>query len=42
MSQQVLHDKDPSLLKGPENRALVEILQPFTGNGYVSIQVKNA
>jgi hypothetical protein len=26
------HDKDPSLLKGLERRAYVEIVQPFTGN----------
>jgi hypothetical protein len=33
---QVWHDKDPSLLKGPERRDL----QPFTANGDVSLQVK--
>jgi hypothetical protein len=37
MSQQVWHDKDPSLLKGLERRAEALILQPFTGNGDVSI-----
>jgi hypothetical protein len=36
------HDKDPSLLKGPERRAYAKILQPFTGNGDVSIYVKNS
>jgi hypothetical protein len=35
MSQKVWHDKDPPLLKGPE-----QILQPFIGNGDVSTQVK--
>jgi hypothetical protein len=38
----VWHDKDPSLLKDPESRAYAKILQPFTGNGDVSIQVKNS
>jgi hypothetical protein len=37
LSQQVWHDKDPSLQKGPERRAKALILQPFTGNGDVSI-----
>jgi hypothetical protein len=37
MSQQVWHDNDPSLLKGSERRAKAQILQPFTGNGVVSI-----
>jgi hypothetical protein len=32
------HDKDPSLLKDPERRALPEILQPFTDNGDVFIK----
>jgi hypothetical protein len=36
VSQQVWHDKDPSLLKGPERRASAKILQPFTSNGDVS------
>jgi hypothetical protein len=42
--QQVWHDKDPSLLKGPERRvkALMYILQPFTGNADVSIWVKDS
>jgi hypothetical protein len=31
MSQQVWHDKDPSLLKGPERQAYAYILQSFTG-----------
>jgi hypothetical protein len=30
-------DKDPSLLKGPERRDRPKFLQPFTGNGDVSI-----
>jgi hypothetical protein len=34
--------KDPSLLKGPERRALAKILQPFTGNGDLSIEMKIA
>jgi hypothetical protein len=29
------------MLKGPERRALAEILQPFTGNGDVSIKILN-
>jgi hypothetical protein len=33
----MLHDKDPSVLKDPERLAYAEILQPFTGNGDVSI-----
>jgi hypothetical protein len=33
VSQQVWHDKDPSLLKAPECQAKAYILQPFTGNG---------
>jgi hypothetical protein len=39
VSQQVwlYHDKDPSLLKGPEREAF---RQPFTGNGDVSMKVK--
>jgi hypothetical protein len=37
VSQQVWHDKDPSLLKGPERRAYAKLLQPFAGNGDVSI-----
>jgi hypothetical protein len=37
VSQQVWHDKDPFLLKGPERRAQAKILQPFTGNSDVSI-----
>jgi hypothetical protein len=41
MSQQVWHGKDPSLLKGPESRAEAYISQPLTGNGDISIQVKN-
>jgi hypothetical protein len=32
MSQQVWHDKDPSMLKGPERQA-----KAFTGNGDISI-----
>jgi hypothetical protein len=36
MLQQVWHDKDPSLLKGPKRRAAL-IMQFFTGNGDVSI-----
>jgi hypothetical protein len=35
--QQVWHDKDPSLLKGPACRAYAKILQPFTGNGDISM-----
>jgi hypothetical protein len=42
MSQQLWHDKDPSLLKGLERRAQAYILQPFTSNGNVSTQVKNS
>jgi hypothetical protein len=38
VSQQVWHDKDPSLLKGPERRAYALILQVFTGNGEVSYE----
>jgi hypothetical protein len=38
VSQQVWHNKDiPTLLNGPEHRAQAEILQPFNGNGDVSI-----
>jgi hypothetical protein len=37
MLQQMWHDKDPSLLKGPERQVL-----PFTGNGDVSIKVKES
>jgi hypothetical protein len=37
LSLQVWHDKDPSLLKDPERQAYAKILQPFTGNGDVSI-----
>jgi hypothetical protein len=37
VSQQVWHDKDPSLLKCPERLAKAYILQPFTGNGDASI-----
>jgi hypothetical protein len=36
VSQQVQHEKDPSLL-GPERRAEASILKPFTGNGDVFI-----
>jgi hypothetical protein len=35
-SQQVWHDKDPSLLKVPKRRAQAKILKPYTGNGDVS------
>jgi hypothetical protein len=42
VSQQVWHDKDSFLLKGPERRAKAYLLQPFTGNGDVSIKVKNS
>jgi hypothetical protein len=31
------HNKDPSLLNGPERQALAKILQPFTSNGDISI-----
>jgi hypothetical protein len=34
---QVWHDKGPSLLKGPERREYVEMLQPFTANGLSEI-----
>jgi hypothetical protein len=40
VSQRVWHDKDPSLLKGPERRAQAKILQTFTGSGDVSISEK--
>ena len=41
MSQQLWHAKEPSLLDGHECRVLVKIcLQPFTGNGKVSLEVK--
>jgi hypothetical protein len=36
----VQHVKDPSLLKGPERQAWPSILQPFTDNCDVSIEVK--
>jgi hypothetical protein len=37
MLQQVWHDKDPSLLKGPEHQAKAQVSQLFTDNGDVSI-----
>jgi hypothetical protein len=37
VSQQMWHNKDPSRHKGPERRAMAEILHPFTGNGDISI-----
>jgi hypothetical protein len=37
-----LHERDPFLLIGPERRAYAYILKPFTGNGDVSIWVKNS
>jgi hypothetical protein len=36
VSQQVWHDKDPTLLKDPERRAQALIFQRFTRNGDVS------
>jgi hypothetical protein len=42
VTQQAWHDKDPSLLKDPERRAQAKFLQSFTGNGGVSIEVKNS
>jgi hypothetical protein len=40
VSQQVWHDKDPSLLESPERRP--KILQHFTGNNDLSMWVKNS
>jgi hypothetical protein len=42
VSQQVWHDKDSFQLKDPERRAKAYIFAGFTGNGEVSIKVKNS
>jgi hypothetical protein len=40
--QQVWYDKDPSLLKGLERQAYANLMQPFNGNGDVSMRVKDS
>ena len=42
LSQWVWHVQEHSLLNDHEYRALVKKLQPYTGNGDVSILVKNS